>query len=434
MKNVSINDITIDFLTFLNYINGNDENPNWHFEDFSKFIVYNESNYFESLNQISRKAIVKDDIDFCKELKIIKEENNLRQNEINEFPLSNKEINKLIKVYENPKEYVPDTFAYPNYDLERLYELYINLFKINNTGIPVTHFYFYAFLIERETQKSYNKTIKNIKYEYDLVENNLIGFERIFKNRVGQNLEEDVFKAINDKSFFTSGIIDNDGIFLNKKKNFISLIKRASKDEKFEKVLINLSKESLEENFKQSHSYLSYNWYNRVFLSNEINTDDLPKHVKEEIILDTGKYEKLFKWSEEIGLIKFLEEKYSSNIIKAIITIITQKDFSNLSIRSHNFESYTELFTFCYCVGYFDFLTSKKQNLESVNGFELLNRHLNFFEEKTAIKLFRDYYKQRNSPTNPKRYPFKKYNKVKNIMIQRLGFKDEKIKKLNKLM
>ena len=431
MKKISRNDILIDFLTFINYIEGDkDRFGYFSIEDFKKFRLFDESNYFTSIYEIN-KAICKEDIELLKKSNIYYKKDTIPE-DYAEFPLTDTEIGTIKSILTNNDNYYYRFETPSEKDFDANLNLYKKLFELNKSRIPVTHFYFYTSKIEEQIRTQFLNFITGIEREYKIVENKLLGFENIFKRRLSNDIESALYLAIKNESFFAQGFVDDEGLFFDSNKNFMELINRASNDALFEKTLLDLNIDNINKEFVHSHSYLTFNWWNNIFLKNEIIQENLSEKSRQEINLDTQKFKDLYEWSNRTGLLNYLEKRFSTIQIKAILAVIARYDFSNLSIRSHKFDKLTELFTFCYYVGYFEFLSQiKQEDLNSINGFKILDEHLNFFENNVDIKVFRDYYKQKDSPTNKKRYPFNRREKVKEIITQRLGFNADKLQKIS---
>lgn len=434
MRNISKKNLIIDLITFINTSEFDEDKFGYYsLDDLKKFRYFDEANYFESITKINH-GLCDEDIQILEGMRFFNDSDQIVLDEVNEFPLTKDEVSTIKNVMTNLKNYQYRFEDISPEDFDANFHRYIKLYNSNKSSIPVTHFFFYTTLIEHKTKVLYDEFKTSVIDSYEIVEKDMLGFEKIFKSKLSKEIEDKLYKATKEKRFFTRGLVDEDGLYLNPNDNLISLIQKTSKDKAFEKTLLELNKDSLENEFKTCHSYFAFNWLNNTFIGSEVLEANLSEETRKAIYENTQKYQALNKWSEEIGLINYLERTFTNSQIKIIISLIAQRDFSNLSIRNYTFDALTELFTFCYLIGYFDFLSQvKNQDLNSINGFNILDRHLNFFDNQIDIKVFRDYYKQKDSPTNKKRYPFNKREKVKKIITQRLGFSADKLQKIPNL-
>lgn len=424
MKKVSKNDILTDLLVLLNYSGSLDLSNNGFFEGYILFNGFSEDNYTSSLKYL-HNYFVEQDVKNCKKFGVINDENGIIQDNIETFYLSDSEINTLYNALREG-----DYRHWKSSDhLIEIHNHYSNLVEKNKSHIPIMHIYYYWFVIERLTRNNFEREIKLIKENFNTIEYQYLGFSTIYKEKKRIEIENLLYSAIENNVYSPIGFIDEKGLYIDYNKTILSLIERASKEEEFETLLLGLNKSILEEKFKHSHIYFLYNWYNEYFLGNEAITENLSSENIAQITEEKKQFDELYNYAKSTGFIDFLSKRFNEMYIRIILSIIAQKQFSLLNVRYSPFKAITELFAFCYYIGYFKFLEEdKKLNLESYSNFEILEKHINFFNsDKVTSKVLRDYYKQRENPNNTKRFPFAKKHFVLDTITNRLGFEIDKL-------
>ncbi len=421
MKNISELDIITDICMFY-FVYSKEFEYNFQSEDYNKFNDFDTNNIYKSIAKVNEILIEGDETFLSNHLNI----KGTSKKEFDEFPFSlaiQKNIAEIFYKYNN------------HYDIENLddsiniLDTYIHLFSINKTSIPIVYFYYFNDVMQKRALTKFNKTVSKIKQSIDNAKKHSLGFAKIQKHTIIETYQNKLVKSYLNNPIHISGKQNklNNSLTFSTRDNVISLIKLLSTKEELENLFKNYSLKFENKITKGIHLNFVHDWISDNINNGNVDFSKLDSEEIQKINTEKKEFNRLKDWAKENELYSFLKRKFSEEETNTILATISRKDFKTLSFPTIPFSTQSSLFTFCYYIGYFEFLSKiKKLNLETIKSYNVLETHLNYFESnKIKIKVFRDYYKYKNNK-NSKRYPFHKKDMVLKT-IKNYGFNTDNL-------
>lgn len=421
MKNTNELGIIKDICMFFDIFSKEFE-YNFQSEDYKKFRDFDTNNIYKSIAVVNEILVDGIDASLINHLNI----KDTPKKDLNEFPFSNSTSTKIVDFFYKHNKY---------YDIENIDDsviilnIYKHLFSINKTSIPVNYFYYFNDVMQKRAKAKFNKTVYKIKHSLDNAKKHSLGFVKIQEHSITETYQNKLVKSYLNNPIHISGKQNklNNSLTFSTRDNVISLIKLLSTKEELENQFKNYSLKFENKITKGIHLNFVHEWISDNINNGNVDFSKLDSEEIQKINTEKKEFNKLKNWAKENELYSFLKRKFSEEETNTILATISRKDFKTLSFPTIPFSTQSSLFTFCYYIGYFEFLSKiKKLNLETIKSYNVLETHLNYFESnKIKIKVFRDYYKYKNNK-NSKRYPFHKKEIVLKT-IKNYGFNTDNL-------